>query len=283
VQPPVLKADRRGLFIIVCKARELELPLHTLLFHRLFTPVGFILSEKLIVYILIKNRLYMRLVFIVICSLALPFYSLAQQNQVGFFAGPHASTADYKVNNVSQSTSMKYGFQGGMLMKVPFENRLFFAPAVFYSLKGYKVKLNGAAYPPDVNAVDNNTTIHSVELAALLQVDLGSKPSHFFIKGGPTLDFLLFGKEKFNLNSGTSVSRNMKWGPGEYGHYAANVIAQFGYESNSGIFVFGQYTYGLTTINNADGGPRIGNRIYGISFGTYLKRKKIIIDTRNRE
>lgn len=170
-----------------------------------------------------------------------------------------------------------------MLMKVPFEGRLYFAPAVLYSLKGYKVKLNGSAYPPDVNAVDNNTTIHSVELAALLQVDLGNKPSHFFVKGGPTLDFLLFGKEKFNLNSGTSVSRNMKWGPGEYGHYAANVIAQFGYESNSGFFVFGQYTYGLTTINNADGGPRIGNRIYGISFGTYLKRKKIIIDTRNRE
>lgn len=224
----------------------------------------------------------MRIIFTVIGILVLSL-SLVAQNQVGIFAGPQATTADYKVGTATQSTTMKYGFQAGVLMKVPFENKLFFAPAVFYSLKGYKVKLNGYAYPPDVNAVDNNTTMHSVELAALLQVDLGNKPSHFFIKGGPTLDFLLFGKEKFNLKSGGSVSRNMKWGPGEYGHYAANAILQLGYESNSGFLVFAQYSYGLTTINNADGGPRIGNRIYGISIGKYLKRKKIVVDTRNRE
>lgn len=229
-----------------------------------------------------RESFYMRIVLVIITILTFSGYGNAQ-TEVGIFAGPQATTADYKVQSVKQSTNMKYGFQAGMQLKIPFDNKLFFAPAVFYSLKGYKVKLNGFAYPPDVNAVDNNVTMHSVELAALLQFDLGNKPSHFFIKAGPTLDFLLFGKEKFNLNSGGSVSRNMKWGPGEYGHYAANLVTQFGYESNSGLFVFAQYTYGLTTINNADNGPRIGNRIYGFSIGRYLKRKKIVIDTRNKE
>jgi Outer membrane protein beta-barrel domain len=224
----------------------------------------------------------MKLIAGIICTLVL---SLSAQSQalLGLFAGPQATTADYKVGNVTQSTDMKIGFQTGVVMKVPFENRLFFAPQIFYSLKGYKVKLNGYAYPPDVNAIDNNTTMHSVELAALLQVDLGNKPSHFYLKGGPTLDFLLFGKEKFNLKNGGNVSRNMKWGPGEYGHYAANAIIQLGFEHQTGFFAFAQYSYGLTTINNADFGPRIGNRIFGISFGTYLHKKKIVIDTRNKE
>lgn len=208
---------------------------------------------------------------------------LFAQSMVGIFAGPQATTADYRIKEIKQPTTMKYGFQAGAMMKVPFENRLFFAPAVFYSMKGYKVKLNSYVYPPGAEAVDNDVTMHSVELAALLQVDLGNKPSHFYLKGGPTLDFLLFGKEKFNLKSGGSVSRNMKWGPGEYGHYGANLIGQIGYESKNGLVVFAQYTFGATTINNADGGPRIGNRIYGISIGKFLNRKKIIIDTRNRE
>jgi hypothetical protein len=75
----------------------------------------------------------------------------------------------------------------------------------------------------------------------------------------------------------------MKWGPGEYGHYGANLLAQFGYETNSGFIIYGQYSYGATTINNADFGPAIRHRIFGISIGKYLKKNKIIIDTRNRE
>lgn len=222
-------------------------------------------------------------ILLALLSTCLLQHTIYAQNLFGFFAGPQAISADYKVKEVKQSTTMKAGFQAGAMMKVPFENRLFFAPQVFYSMKGYKVKLNGYAYPPDVNAIDNDVTMHSLELAALLQVDLGNKPSHLYIKAGPTLDFLLFGKEKFNLKNGGNVSRNMKWGPGEYGHYAANLIGQIGYEDKSGLVIFAQYSYGATTINNADGGPRIGNRIFGISIGKYLNRKKIVIDTRNRE
>lgn len=208
---------------------------------------------------------------------------LLSQNQFGIFAGPQVTSAKYSVLNVNQKTDNKYGFQAGVTMKVPFESNLFFAPEAFYSLKGYKVALTTFAYPPDVNAADNNTTIHTFELAALLQVDLGSNPSHFYIKAGPSLDFQLFGKETYNLKTGGSVSRNMKWGPGEYGHYAANLLARFGYETKSGFMIFGQYTHGPASINNADFGPRIRHRAYGLSIGKYINRKKILIDTRNKE
>ena len=58
------------------------------------------------------------------------------------------------------------------------------------------MKFNRYAFPPDTLATDNNTSIHTFELAFLLQFDLGKRHGHFFIKAGPSLDFQLAGKEK---------------------------------------------------------------------------------------
>ncbi len=210
--------------------------------------------------------------------------SVSSQAEVGIFAGPQATSTKYLVFNQKQKAEFKYGFQAGACLKVEFDKNLFFAPAFFYSMKGYKVTFKDFVYPPDTAAKDNNTTIHTVELAALLQYDLGKNPGHAFIKAGPALDFHLTGTEQFNLKSGGSVKRKMPFGFGsDYGHFSANLLLQFGYETGSGIFFFGQYTHGLASTNNSDGGPRIYHRVYGISFGKYLNRKKIVIDTRNKE
>jgi hypothetical protein len=205
------------------------------------------------------------------------------QVEVGLFVGPQATAARYTILNQKQKGEYKYGFQAGVGFKVPFENRLFFAPAGFYSLKGYNVTFTQFAFPPDVNAKDNNTTIHTFELAALLQYDLSGQPGHAFIKAGPSLDFHLFGKETYNLMNGESVSRNMKFSNGDYGHFSANMLAQFGYETSGGFMIFVQYTHGMASTSNADGGPKIRHRAYGISIGKYLNRKKIVIDTKNKE
>ncbi|MEQ1676143.1 MAG: porin family protein [Chitinophagaceae bacterium] len=219
----------------------------------------------------------------VTCTLLFVSTIATGQVQLGLFAGAQATSSKYVVQGKRQDNTFKYGIQGGAMLKVPFENRLFFVPAAYYSMKGYDVKFTQFAFPPDVNAADNNTTIHCFELAALLQLDLGNKPSHFYIKAGPSLDFQLFGKETFNLRTGGAVSRKMKWGPGDYGRYSASFHAQLGYETSSGFLIFLQYTHGAASINNADYGPRIRHRAFGLSFGKYLKKKKIIIDTRNRE
>ena len=216
-------------------------------------------------------------------ALAISFIANSQV-ELGIFAGPQATSAKYFVYNQKQKTEYKFGFQAGVTLKVPFEEKLFFAPAFFYSMKGYKVTFTEFVYPPDSFAKDNNTTIHTVELAALLQFDFGKDPGHAFIKAGPSLDFQLFGNEKYNLIAGGSVDRDMKFSfSGDYGHFSANFLLQLGYETASGIFFFGQMTQGLTSINNQDGGPRINHRAYGISLGKYLNRKKIVMDTRNRE
>lgn len=208
---------------------------------------------------------------------------VSAQNLTGVFLGAQANTANYNVNYSKQKTNYTYGFQAGVMMKVPFDKGIFFAPSVFYSLKGYKVKFAQYTFPPDPMASDNEVKLHTFELAALLQLDFGNKPSHGFLKVGPTLDFQLFGHEKFNLQTGGSVSRKMTFGYGDYGHYSANALAQLGFETSSGLVFSVNYTYGLTSISNADGGPKILHRCIGFSIGKYLNAKKIVLDTRNKE
>jgi Outer membrane protein beta-barrel domain len=199
------------------------------------------------------------------------------------FAGPQATSSHYTIGGVRQDNKMKIGFQAGLGCKVPFDNQLSFSPAVFYSLKGYKVTFNRYSFPPDSEAIDNNTTIHTFEVAGLLQFDFNMKPDHFFIKAGPSLDFQLFGHEKFHLESGGMVNKKMKYGFGDYGHFSANLLMQIGYETGNGLIIFAHYTRGVTSINNADDGPKILHRAYGISIGKFLQRKKSVIDTKNKE
>jgi len=212
----------------------------------------------------------------ILCIVSATLLSAVQVNsqvQFSIFGGPQATTANYKIDGVKQDTKMKIGFQAGMGMKVPFEDQLFFAPALLYSMKGYKVTYNRISYPPDADAIDNNTTFHSFEMAFLLQYDLSKSPDHFFIKAGPSLDFPVIGHEKYNLKAGGSVDRKAKFGFADYGHYLANALAQFGYETGNGLLIYAQYTYGLGNISNADGGPSIKHRCVGISIGKYLGRK----------
>lgn len=221
----------------------------------------------------------MKTLFLPLCLII--SFTLHSQVQFGFFAGPQVTDVRYTINGKKQESNLKPGVNIGIQLKTPFENRLSFAPSVMYNLRGYKVKFSSPTYPPDSFALDNNTSFHTVELAFLLQHDFNTKPGHYFIRFGPSLDFALFGKEKYNTAS-TSVSRNMKFSFSDYGHFLASAILQFGFESKSGLFVFGHYNYSLTTMNNADYGPGIGNRAAGISIGTFLKNKKIVLDTRNK-
>jgi hypothetical protein len=196
------------------------------------------------------------------------------QVQFGLFGGPQVTSAKYTVKEKKQPNSQKYGFQLGGSLKVPFENKLYFAPAMFYSLKGYKVKFNQRSYFPDSLAVDNNTTIHTFELAPLLQYDFSNQPGHFFVKFGPSIDFQISGKEKFKRSNRTTIDRKMVFSFTQYGRYAASFITQFGYETKDGFLLFAQYSHGIGSMNNADGGPGIWHRVIGISIGKYLDKKK---------
>ena len=206
------------------------------------------------------------IIIVLVCAIS---FSSKSQVRLNLFAGPQVSGASYNVSGVKQKTKHKYGFQVGAGLKVPFEERIYFAPAVFYSMKGYKVNFTRFAYPPDTLALDNNTLFHTVETAFLLQYDFGKQPDHFFIKAGPSLDFHLFGTEKYNTATGKQ-DRKIPFGYDKYGHYSANMILQLGYETKNGFFLFGHYSHGLANISNADYGPKIRHRAAGLSIGKFL-------------
>jgi hypothetical protein len=201
------------------------------------------------------------------------FYSLVASGQVqfGIFAGPQVTDVRYMIQKKKQESTLKAGVNMGIAFKIPLEYRLTFSPSVMYNLRGYHVQFAAPSFPPDSAAKDNNTSFHTVELAFLLQHDFKLTPGHFFFRIGPSLDFALIGKEKFHLPTGL-VSRNMKFSFGDYGHYLASAIVHLGYEFKTGMFAYAYYNYSLTTMNNADGGPKIGNRAAGISLGKYLKK-----------
>jgi len=205
------------------------------------------------------------------------FFSLSALTQVelGVFAGPHASSAGYSTKGVKQSNDFRYGFHIGVECKIPFESQLDFVPAISYKLMGYKVVFTQPSFPPDLLAEDNNTRFHQVDVDISLQYDFSKKSNHLFLKVGPSFNFILSGKEDFNLATGESISRNMKFSTtNNYGRYEVSAVAQFGFEANSGFTIAADYEQGLISMNNEEKGPSIKNYLFGVTFGMFFKSKK---------
>lgn len=193
------------------------------------------------------------------------------QVRLAFFAGPQATSAHYKVAEKKQPGQYKFGFMAGAGAKIDFENSLYFFPSIYYSLKGYNVTLNDPAFPPTQFAKNNNTTIHTIEISPLFQIDLNKKPSHPFIRFGPAVDFAFSGRERFDTVGTTgargTVDRSMVFSFGDYGRFSAQANLHLGYQTSKGLMAFAFYEYGFGSMNNADFGPRIFHRIAGISVG----------------
>ena len=219
----------------------------------------------------------MKKTLLLLSSAFMTHFALAQP-EFGVILGGQATWASYSTPEINlgktqQDTKMKFGFQAGGTARMQFEGKLFFSPAVFYSMKGYKVSFTRPSFPPDSFAPDNDVTLHTFEIAPLFQYNFSEADHHFFVKAGPSIDVQLFGKEKFNRSTGGSVNRNMKFSYGDYGRFGANLILQLGYETSSGLIIFGHYSHGIGSIVNTDNGPRIFHRAAGISIGKYFNRK----------
>jgi len=212
--------------------------------------------------------------------LFLSFTSVRSQITWNIFGGPQATYAKYTVplpnkTYEKQDASFKYGFQLGVGMKVPFDVKLFFSPAVFYSMKGVKInEFKHSPVFPASEAHDQNLTMHTFEIAPMLQYDFSESPDHFFIKAGPSVDLQLFGHEEYNMQNGEHRSGDIKFGTLLYSHFGANLIGQIGYETEGGLIIFAHYSYGASSIVNLDSGPRIHHRAMGISFGYTIGKKK---------
>jgi hypothetical protein len=211
-------------------------------------------------------------------------YIVSAQVQVVVFAGPQISSARYIIKDEKQATGFKTGIHGGAALKVPFDNNLYFFPALYYSLKGYTVDFNQHASPPSLQALNNNTTLHTIEIAPLFQVDLSRKASHAFIRFGPSIDIAISGHEQFDTaKAAPPVSRPMVFSFADYGQITASLNLQLGYEVSRGLVISANLLNGVGNLNNADKGPRILHRVYGLSVGWMFGHNPNVLDTRVRE
>jgi len=215
------------------------------------------------------------------------FYLKANaQVQFAFFAGGQSTSVRYKVQDVKQPSQFKFGYMGGIAAKVEFDNQLYFFPSVFYSRKGYKVTLNKPAFPPTEFATDNNVTVHTIEAAPLFHIDFNKNISHFFVRFGPSVDFAISGREKFDTVSMSgekgTIDRSMVFAFTEYGRFTAQANLHFGYETGKGLFVFAFYQHGFGSMNNHDGGPKIFHRILGVSVGWLFGRNPLVAQQKSK-
>jgi hypothetical protein len=210
----------------------------------------------------------------VVFTVILFLFSQVTNAQLTVFGGPQISSANYTIREVDQPTKYKTGFMAGVGLRSLIEGPAYFAPSLYYSKKGYEVTFNQRATPPDSNAKNNNTSIHTIELAPLVQINLSKSPSYLFVRLGPAVDFALSGTEAFDSSNNKRISRNMAFDFAVYSYVTISGIVQLGYQHKSGLTVFAHYGLGLSSLNNNDGGPGIRHRIAGISAGWRLGKKR---------
>lgn len=187
--------------------------------------------------------------------------------QFRIYGGVQLSKADYSIQNAKQPTDFKQDFMAGIGLTTLVEGPLYFAPSLYYSQKGYKVTFNRPAYPPDINAKNNNTTLNTICFAPLLQFNLSKSSNHLFFRFAPAADFALSGSETFDSTGGKQVSRSMLFGSTGYSPLTLFGVVQLGFEQRKGFTLFAHYEHGLSSLNNADLGPIILHRIVGVSAG----------------
>lgn len=193
--------------------------------------------------------------------------------QVSLFAGPQFTTAKYHIRNAKQDKEFKQGYMAGLRLITPVEGNLYFSPSLYYSRKGYKVSFNRQAVLPDSAALNNNTSYNTIAFTPLLQFNLSSAKSHYFVRFGPGVDVAFSGKETFDSAAGKQVNRPMVFGSLGYSPATAFANIQVGFVHSSGFSVYANYEHGLSNFNNADLGPMILQRVVGISVEWKLGRK----------
>ena len=206
---------------------------------------------------------------VVMCCL-----QITAKAQLTVFAGPQMTTVKYTIRDVKQATGYKTGFMAGVSLKASLEGPVYFTPFLYYSKKGYEVKFDRPASPPDSGAKNNSTVLHTIELAPLIQVNLSKSANYFFLRFGPSFDVNISGREAFDSLNNKRIERAMTFGFGDYGYVTASANVQAGYQTKKGLTVFAHYAYGLVSLNNADYGPVILHRIVGLSVGWRLGKKR---------
>jgi hypothetical protein len=184
------------------------------------------------------------------------------QARFGLRAGVNSVNA-YVVapDGTRPGTSAGTGFYAGGIMKIPFDNKLYFVPGIQYSYKNYTIHYNDA----DLTSCKMHLTY--IEIPLLLNYDFKKSGNYFFVQAGPSFSVALSGKQDDITPGQASHTEELKFAYSSFGRYEANAVFNAGFHFKNNLSVIGGYALGLGTIVNDDNGPVIKHRMFSFGLG----------------
>lgn len=158
-------------------------------------------------------------------------------------------------------TTPQHGGYIGVMLKIPFENRLHFAPQFDLNYRSMEAKTL-------VKNTYSKITEIQARILTLVQIDFKKptqKENTLFVHFGPSLGFGLSGNQTKQDDATTPVSGKLKYSFSQYGRYDASWHTGFGYESTKGFRFVIDYAYGLGNMINTDEAPKL--KFQAISAG----------------
>lgn len=207
----------------------------------------------------IRNKLIISLIICILTSA----WGFSQRFYSGFGVGGQMTTAKYKDSfGVSKSTSSKYGFRAYWMGRVNLEGNIFFSPEVGYTLKGFTVK------SPEAGVAEQEIVLHYFEVKLLQEYTFNEK---FFIKVGPSISGAITGNMKSLSTTGLRSNSKLPFNFGAWGRFEACINICGGIHFGNGWIAELALSDGLSSIYDGDDGPKVKNRLVGLSIGKYLR------------
>jgi hypothetical protein len=211
-------------------------------------------------------------VSLVILSILLTTYTQAQDMGKVLFGvnGGYNLNLSYFVTDKTQKTKPLSGGHVGAMLKVPFENRLFFVPQL-------NVNYRGMATDSLQKNQFSKITEAQVRVMPLFQIEFTNPEkgaNTFFVELGPSLGFGFWGKQTKQDAAGLPISRSLKFGFSDYGYVDASWHTSLGYETMNGLRLKLDYVHGLTNMINTENGPTLKYMTISAGIGYWFGKKK---------
>jgi Outer membrane protein beta-barrel domain len=187
---------------------------------------------------------------------------------LGVKGGYNYSLSYFNTNKTLPVKPVHGGYVGAML-KIPFDNRLFFAPQIDVSYRGMKTD------SLQKNQYSSISEFH-LRIQPLLQLNFKkpeSKSNTLFVHFGPSIGFGITGKQIKQDAANNPVSGTLKYGFTNYGRYDAHWHTGIGYETTGGLRLLLEYAHGLGNMINTDGGALLKYRNISLGIGYWLGKK----------
>nr|WP_294907415.1 porin family protein [uncultured Lacibacter sp.] len=167
-------------------------------------------------------------------------------------------------------TQGTHGGYLGVMMKVPFDNRLFFNPQIDFNYRGMKT----TSLPPN-----EFSEVKELQLRVmpLVQIDFkhpDKNENTFFLSTGPSLGFGITGHQAKQDQNGNVTERSLHYGFQRYGQFDANWHLGLGYETTNGLRLLVDYTHGLGNMINTNFAGNLRYRTISAGVGYWFGKKK---------